>query len=94
MSWEQFGDGYALKHQDQREAAAVVNKPIVDIYDAAIHEWFGSGKDILCGTPINHPNQSLNGKDMHSSAIVRVDGNTVETRNTIYNVLDWHVNGT
>lgn len=93
MAFEKFGDGSALKRQNQRELAVIRGcKPEVDITDASIIKWHGSDKEVLVGIPINHPNQYLNGQEIRSSAIVKIEGNTVETRNTLYNVLSWHQN--
>jgi hypothetical protein len=76
-----------LKRQDLREASGLV-KPTVDIRDA----WFDvnySEKKILRGIPVNHPRGYLNGVLVYTSNVQSHDGNIVETRNTVYNVLNW-----
>lgn len=58
-------------------------KPIVSIQDAII---IGSR---MYGYPVNHPNMPVNGKQVVTSPILKVDGDRVETENSIYNVLNW-----
>lgn len=77
-----------LKRQDEREAKSITLKPTVDIKDA----WFDkhySNKKILRGIPLNHPRNYLNGILIYTSSIQKHEGNIVETRNTIYNVMNW-----
>ena len=61
------------------------NKPKIDIKDATDCGGF------LMGTVFNHPvlGSYQDGKFIRTSYIVKRDGNTVETRNSIYNVLNW-----
>lgn len=94
MSWEQFGDGSALKRQAQREELEAENsqmagKPTVAINKAHIGKWLGSNHDVLFGYPVNHPNERLNDKLIRTSKIVRTEAYIVETRNTIYHVMSW-----
>lgn len=92
MSFDSFGCGYMMKSQEARDAmkaaAKLASKPVVDIKDASTLTW--GRHTVLVGVPVNHPRQSLNGKEITTSAIVNIEGDAVETRNTKYNVLSWH----
>jgi hypothetical protein len=77
-----------------------VEKPVVQIKDASIGNsaWYPNRRT-LCGIPIDHPRERLNGKLIESSEIVEYIPNevymegpeTVETKNTVYKVLNWKV---
>ncbi len=68
-------------------------KPVVDIKEASLGPFWGSGPEVLYGLVVNHPRSELNEKPLfHSSRVVRVDGDTVETLNTVYNVISWRNN--
>jgi hypothetical protein len=69
-------------------------KPIVDIEDALLGPYWGTTSILLFGSPRNHPKVHLNGVDMHSSTVLAVRGDRVETKNTIYNVLNWRTQPT
>lgn len=65
-------------------------KPIIDINEAYI---IGPH---LYGVPVNYPEEHMYykgavppGEYVRTSAIVKHEGNTVETMRTIYNVLTW-----
>lgn len=83
--------------EDYNAAQAVKSKPFVDIKDVLIERGSAPGRDVAWGIPVNHPRTELNGEIIHTSAIVSVsnvgDICTIETRNTIYNVLSWNVLG-
>lgn len=67
-----------------------MGKITVDIENAWIDTSFTKPHyKMLRGRPVNHPNDSINGILIHTSPIVRTEGNLVETRNTVYNVLSW-----
>ena len=57
-------------------------KPVVQIKDARLFN------NRLVGAAIDHPNIP-SGAEVFTSKIVKIEGNTVETKNTIYNVLNW-----
>ena len=70
-----------------------MSKPSVQIADAFV---FG---DRLCGKPLDYPEEHqhragavTNGRTVITSKIIKVDGDTVETQRTIYNVVNWIVN--
>lgn len=65
------------------------HKPLVLIQDAHIGKFGWAENDVLMGTPLNHPNERLNGKLMHSSTILSVKDDVVETKNTKYLVSNW-----
>lgn len=68
----------------------VDGKQIIDIKEAWIDKSYTKPHyEFLWGRPENHPIESLNGIKIHTSPIKRVDGNLVETMNSIYNVLSW-----
>jgi hypothetical protein len=62
-------------------------KQVVKIKDARIAGYFG--KKVLFGCPEDHPRQYLNGKDVHTSEILSMQGDRVETLNTVYMVQNW-----
>jgi hypothetical protein len=65
-------------------------KPVVAIRQAVIVNVASEpGKRIMFGYPVNHPKERLNNKMIRTSNIISIDGDTVETKNTIYNVMDW-----
>lgn len=76
-----------------------MTKPTVQIKDAYITEigyWSDSNLGILSGIPLDYPDEHQyrlgaleNGKRVWTSAIVKQEGNVVETRRTIYHVLNW-----
>lgn len=68
--------------------AALKLKRIVDIDDASIGVYWGDNQ-VLYGVPRNHPREYLNGKVIHSSAILRINGDEVETLNTVYKIKSW-----
>jgi hypothetical protein len=62
----------------------VTVKPIVNIKDAFIV----NGR--MFGKPLNHPGFGVsNMRQVVTSPILQVDGDRVETENTVYNVLSW-----
>ena len=62
----------------------VTVKPIVNIKDAFIV----NGR--MFGKPLNHPGLGVsNMRQAVTSPIIQVDGDRVETENTVYNVLSW-----
>lgn len=61
----------------------VVTKPMVQIKDA-----FLSTNNKMVGKVLNHPNHS-SGSEVVTSRILKIEGNRVETRNTIYQVENW-----
>jgi hypothetical protein len=62
----------------------VTVKPIVNIKDAFIV----NGR--MFGKPLNHPGLGVsNMRQVVTSPILQVDGDRVETENTVYNVLSW-----
>lgn len=71
-------------------------KPTVQIRDAFISPGFG-GNTVLMGYPVDYPADHMyytgcvsNNKEITTSAIVaRPDDSTVETKRTIYKVLNW-----
>lgn len=59
------------------------NKPIV-MYDSNQDNYcFGLGCHAYLML-INHPRTELNGKFCRTSRVIRINGNTIETENTIY----------
>lgn len=66
-----------------------LGKPIIDINKAWIDDSMGSGCNFLWGIPTNHENETMNGKTIHTSYIVAIQGNLVETKRAVYNVLSW-----
>lgn len=72
----------------EEEYSRRLGKPEVEIENALIGSRWG-GERILQGYPKNHPRKDLNGQWMYSSYIVKQDGDTIETRNTIYKVKRW-----
>lgn len=71
-----------------------MQKPIVQIKDCFILP--DGTNQILTGIPIDYPDEHQyypgaleNGKRVFTSAIVSVDGDTVETSRTIYKVQNW-----
>lgn len=64
-------------------------KPVVEMVDATVgrHPYYRD--EVIFGVPSNHPNTRLNGRYITSSPIVKQDGDIIETRNTIYKVLNW-----
>lgn len=79
-----------LARQAKREVGKSSVKTNVDIKDAWIDTTMGPGCNFLWGRPVNHPNESINGVHVHTSFIVKVEGNVVETKHNIYNVLNWN----
>lgn len=67
-------------------------KPVVQIKEAKVGpHWWGRSTQILYGLPVDHPREYLNNNErFHSSPVIKVDGDTVETENTIYKVLSWY----
>lgn len=64
-------------------------KPKVQIKDAWVDVSLGKGYNFLWGIPIDHPNESLNGNIVHTSYIVSIKDDIVETKRSIYKVLSW-----
>lgn len=65
-------------------------KPTIDIKDAYILAG------MLWGIPVDYPKEHqyypgavTPGKEVHTSSIVKHEGNRVETLRSIYNVLNW-----
>jgi hypothetical protein len=77
-----------LKRQSEREPKST--KANVDIKDAWIDTSMGSDHNFLWGVPVNHPAASINGKLVHTSFIVKVEGSIVETKHNVYNILSWN----
>lgn len=65
------------------------DKPRIDLKDAWVDVSMGSGFEFLWGIPVNHPTETLNGTLVHTSYIVAVRGNEVETKRSVYKVLNW-----
>lgn len=71
------------------------NKPTVQIKDCYIFENY-LGINILSGITVDYPDEHKaypgclsNGERVYTSAVVAVDGDTVETLRTIYKVQNW-----
>lgn len=72
----------------EEEFAKREGKPVVQVKEAHILDL--NRFKILTGFTIDHPRIELNGRmGFRSSYIVKHEGDTVETRNTIYKVLSW-----
>jgi hypothetical protein len=69
-----------LKRQSEREPKST----------KAIDTSMGSDHNFLWGVPVNHPAASINGKLVHTSFIVKVEGSIVETKHNVYNILSWN----
>lgn len=67
-------------------------KLTVDLKDAWIDVSMGKGCEFLWGIPVNHPSELMNGKITHTSYIVSLNGNVVETKRSVYNILNWDEN--
>ncbi len=65
------------------------NKPVVDLKDAWIDSSMGKDCRFLWGRPTNHDIGALNGTLVHTSFIVAIEGNVVETKRSVYNILNW-----
>ena len=70
-------------------------KPIVDIKDCFLYTG-PNGQEYLSGIPINYPdshhyrlNAVQNGNRVYTSAVVTKSDNSVTTRRTQYNILNW-----
>jgi hypothetical protein len=76
--------------EDYKEAIRK-EKPVVQIYNAKIvYSMWYDGVQVLTGLPVDHPRDDLNfNEDFSSSKVIRIEGNTVETENSIYKVLGW-----
>jgi hypothetical protein len=56
---------------------------------SAYKGWYGGDSEVLFGLCTEHEARpELVGEDIHTSRIMKIDGNIVETRNTIYEV-EW-----
>lgn len=59
------------------------------IIDAKKEKWYSSDDEVIWGICIEHSARpDLLNRFIHTSSIVKVDGNLVETLNTIYEV-EW-----
>lgn len=59
------------------------------IIDAKKEKWYSSEDEVIWGICIEHSARpDLLNRFIHTSSIVKVDGNVVETLNTIYEV-EW-----
>lgn len=72
-----------------------VTKPTVQIKDCYLQDHY-SGCQILSGVVLDYsdehqgfPGALRNGHRVYTSAIVKAEGNTVETLQTIYQVQNW-----
>ena len=65
-------------------------KRVVDMENASMGKYWGSDHIVLHGIPTNHPGEWLNNKYIRTSEVLSVNGNRVETLNTIYNVKNWY----
>lgn len=74
----------ALKKEKLRGA-----KPIIDLKDAWVDTSLGEGFEFLWGRPTNHETPSFNGTLVHTSYIVEMRGDVVETKRSVYNILNW-----
>lgn len=70
-------------------------KPIVKIQDCSLLYTLSSNK-MLTGIPMDYPDEHQaypgclsNGRRVYTSKVVSVEGNTVETLRTIYEVQNW-----
>lgn len=70
-----------------------VIKPVVAIQLARKVRVPRTDTFILIGYPVNHPRGRLNDKLVQTSTIIDIDGDKVETRNTIYDVMSWDPDG-
>jgi hypothetical protein len=75
---------HALGANIRNDMETVTVKPIVNIKEAFIV----NGR--MFGKPLNHPGLGVsNMRQVVTSPILKVDGDRVETENTVYNVLSW-----
>ncbi len=59
------------------------------IIDARVEEWYSSKDKVVWGICLEHSERpDLLNRFIHTSRIVKIDGNVVETLNTIYEV-EW-----
>jgi hypothetical protein len=59
------------------------------IIDAKKEKWYSSDDEVIWGICIEHSARpDLLNRFIHTSAIVKIEGNVVETLNTIYEV-EW-----
>ena len=72
-----------------------VTKPTVQIKNCTLVNH-PSGCQVLTGIVLDYPDEHqgfpgavTNGQWVRTSAVVKVDGNTVDTLRTIYNVQNW-----
>lgn len=72
-----------------------VKKPVVQIKECYIEKVLGDNT-VLSGIPIDYPDSHMvyegcvtNGRRVYTSSIVAQDGNFVETKRTVYHVLNW-----
>lgn len=66
-----------------------VGKPSIDLEGAWVDDSMGDGYNFLWGIPTNHESKVLNGTLVHTSYVVAVRGNVVETKRSVYNILSW-----
>jgi hypothetical protein len=69
----------------------VKHKPLVLIRDVHVGKFGWNEGNVLMGIPLNHPNESLNGKLKYTSTILNINlkDDVVETKNTLYKVVNW-----
>ena len=59
------------------------------IIDARVEKWYSSDDEVVWGICLEHSARpDLLNRFIHTSSIVKIDGNVVETLNTIYEV-EW-----
>ncbi|MEG0886724.1 MAG: hypothetical protein RSH52_36465, partial [Janthinobacterium sp.] len=64
-------------------------KPQLTLKEAWIDTSMGDNRNFLWGIAVNHPDETFNDKKTHTSYIVAVRGNVVETKRAVYNILSW-----
>ena len=73
----------------KRKSAPTNDHPTLTLKDAWIDESMGPRHNFLWGTAVDHPDEKFNDKRVHSSYIIKVEGNVVETKRAVYNILNW-----
>lgn len=74
---------------NKRKPALGVGMPQLTLREAWVDDSMGNGRNFLWGIAVDHPDVMLEGKTVHTSYIVAVRGNVVETKRAVYNILSW-----
>lgn len=74
----------ALKKEKLRGAKATIH-----LKDAWVDTSLGVGFEFLWGRPTDHEIPAFNGTLVHTSYIVEMRGDVVETKRSVYNILNW-----